>query len=940
MQIQPGVNQGSPSGIANGARVDDRRPTSTVIANGQSDYFNNQLIDGLDNNEREQGFIAVHPSIDAIAEVKVDTNVFSAEVGRSAGAVVNIITKSGTNAYHGTVYEYFRNDIFDARSYFARVGITPKPEYRQNQFGGSIGGPIIKNKTFFFADAEDNRQIIGNAPTLQTVPTLYEEQHPGDFTDIKGPFAAPAALDKVGLAYFKLFPAPNVPGATTANNYASSTTRPQYTFSADGRIDHHFNNGDTLFGRYSYNNVNTLTASALPPATIGTQVVQTAGGGPFISKAHGVALNYVHLFTPNLVLELKTGYTRIDIESLNANHGVNASDLVGLINGNTPLAAQTTGLTPVVFQAGGYAGLGDGLNLPIIDLNNTFQYLGSVSYTHGPHNLKFGEQLTRRQLNYFQSTAPIGYAAFAATTGNALEDLLLGKPLGYTRSNNLFGPGYRAWENSVYAQDDWRVNSRLTLNLGVRYDFYPPFTEAHNRYSNFDYTTLTIIQGSQDPHIGIATNYANVAPRVGFSQSLSDKAVIRGGFGISFYPLATAGQIQSPNPPYQYSNTCLPCTTFVWPILPVPVPSSATSPAGQLRYETKDFNTAYTDQFNLTFQQQFGQNVFTLSGVGELTRHLLFQPYINIPNPNGPYPNVATQGPPKAAPLLTAAQLPAVGLVQENSGQGVSNYFALQSVIARRFSKGFALNANYTWARGLSDAVSSSSRLAGTGLIATNPGYDYGNSSVDIRHRVAINVNYQLPFGENAQGARALLLKGWAANSIAFWQTGQTFTVVNSFTNKNGLAQINLPQTTTDRPSVTGTNYKTDSQALTGWLNLNAFMPQDAGTAGNEASGQFYGPHTRRVDLSMFKTVNLPEKMSLQFRAECYNISNTPNFAVPNSTISNWNPGPGHTATTPISVVGLLPGDVPQPGHSFGTITSVAANVNPRQFQFALKLLF
>ena len=248
VQIQPGVNAGSPAAISSGARPDDRRLTSTISANGQNDLYNNEMIDGIDNNEREQGVIGVRPSIDAIAEVKVDTNSFSAEEGRDAGAVVNVITKSGTNKFHGSLYEFFRNDVFNARDFNAKTGSTSKPEYRQNQFGGSIGGPIFKDKTFFFGDVEDNRLVQGQTSVL-TVPTLYEEQHPGDFTDIGGlPPIVPNT--PTGLDYFKLFPAPNatgtVVGGVPTNNYDSVVSNTQFTLTADARIDHHFNNGDQV----------------------------------------------------------------------------------------------------------------------------------------------------------------------------------------------------------------------------------------------------------------------------------------------------------------------------------------------------------------------------------------------------------------------------------------------------------------------------------------------------------------------------------------------------------------------------------------------------------------------------------------------------------------------------------------------------------------------
>lgn len=536
-------------------------------------------------------------------------------------------------------------------------------------------------------------------------------------------------------------------------------------------------------------------------------------------------------------------------------------------------------------------------------------------------------------------------------TGNAVEDLLTGFPFGYQRGNTLVEPGYRASEYAGYVQDDWRVTHSLTLNLGLRYDVYAPLSEAHNRYANFEYDTATnngaIILGSQDSHIGVNTNYKDFAPRVGFSQSVGNKTVVRGGFGIGYYPLAIQNQIQAANPPYEFTTSCsLPtCYYGAWPTLPVPTASSTTNLSGSLTYLTKDFNTAYVQQFNLTVQRQIGANVITVGGVGELGRHQLFQPYVNIPKPNGPYPNVATQGPTAAPALLTASTLPNVDKIQMDAPWATSNYYAFQAVFARRFTKGLSLNANYTLAHGLSDAVSGSAGGTDTGQIATDPHYDYGNSGVDIRHRFSANWNYKLPFGEKAYGWRALVVKGWESNFIIFWQSGNSFGVTDNFANKNGLTQINLPGITGqyggDRPNlVSGKSFRASGGGLNNWLNLAAFTPQAAGTAGNERSGALYGPHTRRADMSVFKNFNVTEKISAQFRAEAYNISNTPNFYVPGSAISSWTEGPGHTTSTPISAVGLLPGDVPTSAGGFGVISSTSPGVNPRQFQFALKLLF
>ena len=303
--IQAGVNQGPPNAISSGTRPDDRRQTSTVSANGQSDLFNNEMIDGMDNNEREQGFIGVRPSIDAIAEVKVDTNTFTADTGRDAGAVVNIITKTGTNAYHGSAYEFFRNDIFDATSYGFGNNL-PKSEYRQNQFGGSVGGPIRKNKTFFFADAEDNRVIQGLPTTLYTVPTCLERGLASDcntptgvydFTD-NGGSAIPTGRCERGrnsLPWVVSVAKRRRGRSESRTTIASGPNQTQYAFSTDGRIDQNFNNGDKLFGRYSYNDVSTIAPGAFPDVTEAGLTISPGGvpfgfAGPSVTKAQNVQI--------------------------------------------------------------------------------------------------------------------------------------------------------------------------------------------------------------------------------------------------------------------------------------------------------------------------------------------------------------------------------------------------------------------------------------------------------------------------------------------------------------------------------------------------------------------------------------------------------------------------------------------------------------------------
>jgi hypothetical protein len=485
------------------------------------------------------------------------------------------------------------------------------------------------------------------------------------------------------------------------------------------------------------------------------------------------------------------------------------------------------------------------------------------------------------------------------------------------------------WEPNAYAEDDWRVTPSLTINLGVRYDLFTPITEAHGRYANFDSPTLTLITGSQDPNIGIHSAKKNIAPRIGFSQSIGASTVLRGGYGISYYPTQSNLSIELANPPYSYQSECIGVACIGSP-LPIPVPPSTTDLSGSLSYAPSNLNTSTLQMYNLAVQHDFRGNVLTVAYVGELARHVMTEPVVNLPTPNGPYPT-ASPAPPPA--LLTAIALPNVGQVQGFLPNASSNYNALQLIFERRLTHGLAFNTNYTWAHGLTNGLGGSSPNAGQFLLPSNPSYDYGNSSSDVRQRWATSLTYDLPFGKSSHGATAVLLKGWSVNLIDYWQTGLPFTVVDSVENPYGLAQINLPNIQTDRPDVTGAPLYPSHKTLTEFFNIAAFTPQRAGTAGNEHYDQLYGPHQRRADVSLFKSFELPHAIAVQFRAEAYNITNTPNFLPPGAAISAF--------AQPINpLVGPVPGDTPTNAGGFGTITQTTPNANPRQFQFALKILF
>jgi hypothetical protein len=672
-QTVPGVTEGPPTGIGSGNKPDDRRQTSSVSVNNQSDEINNHLIDGADNIERLTGVIGVRPSVDAIQEVKILTNNFTAESGRAAGAVINIITKSGTNNFHGSLYEYFRNDVLNAYSYQFGQHFK-KPELRQNQFGGSVGGPIIKDRTFFFADLELFRLVAGSQPGSTPVPTLYEQQHPGDFSD-NGKAADSACptnttlssqitgcayradgthyanniiptsdIDPVGLLYFKLYPAPN----SGANSDSGSGVRVQNSSVYDVRIDHKISNADQIFGRYSENRVTSTTPPPiLPIATVaGLKIDPQTGFAGFVPQtSRNIQLNYSHTFTPQLLLLLGTGWTYINNISRPSNDGLNPNTAFGQPGIN--FDQYTSGLGPV--NPAGLTGLGNGGTfLPLQDRDNTYQLNGSLFYSHGNHAFKVGSAAIRRDAYNQQNIS--GEGAFTMQAGGPA--LLTGIFSNVSRNNNLLIPTYRYWEWSAFAQDDWHILPKLTLNLGVRYDIFTPKVEHHNRIANFDPINAALVQAGINGvsrSAGVNTDHSNFAPRVGFAYTVTPSTVIRGGFGMAFFPTDFASAPNLKTQPFVVTfGSCASSAYGSVAACPapysrlkngLPVPGSIDSrltsptcvvsatvpqcfPIGIPSSIIFNYRNAYLEQYNLTVQQQIGQNTLTLSYVGNQGRHM------------------------------------------------------------------------------------------------------------------------------------------------------------------------------------------------------------------------------------------------------------------------------------------------------------------------------
>ncbi len=909
VQLVPGAFEGVANSLASGTRPDERRQTSAVSINGAMDNQNNQLIDGMDNNERAIGTVGVKPSIDAIAEVKVQTNMYTAEVGRTAGGVVNIITKSGTNEYAGSAYEFARNDRFDARNFFATSGA--KPKFTQNQYGGSLGGPIIRDRTFFFADYEGLYSTQG-VTTVTTVPTA--KMRAGDFSELSAviydptlsprvPFAGnvipSARLDPIALKYLALYPQPTTGGLS--NNYTGTRDRTQDSKTTDLRVDHSFSTNTRLFGRYSYNKVDTFTAPVFPAVN---GVEPGGNNGSFPGKnntsAHNAGASYMHVFDSSTVAEVKANYLKVSIASYGLNYGNNVSASFGLPNINVD--SLTSGLTPLTLT--GYAGMGDATFLPLIQVDNTSQVSGSLTKILGAHSIKVGAGFINRNFTVYQSNQPLGSITFnssltsngSGSGGDAIASFLLGYPQSESRTVSLFYPHYNTKEPFGYVQDDWRATSRLTINMGVRYDIFTPYTEQDNHLVNVDLTNSKILVAGQNgvsATAGIKTDYSNVAPRFGFSLTLPWQMVARGGYGLSYYPGNYMSQSFLKSPPF--TSSFGPVTSdgasggipnlFFDNGLPLPVATSIAVPSGTFQAEVLDFKNTRVQQYNVIVEKEISGNVIGAGYVGSKGDHLT-QYIANVDLA----PAAAGTIQPRRAYAATLPNVSSIPLISSNFD---STYNAMQLVFTRRQRNGLTFSSNYTLAHSVN------TNLAPWDVTVLER-YD---SAFDIRHRVVFSANYELPFFKNAQGVTHGVLGGWQINGVAYWQTGLPFTVTN------GTARSNTGGT--DRPNQIS-DPVLSNPTVQAWFDPNAFVAQPINTAGNTGNNSLHGPPQRRLDLSLFKNLELHGDLRLQLRAEVYNVTNTPSFGLPNSSFG--------TA-------------------GFGSITNTANNI-PRQMQFAVKVLF
>jgi hypothetical protein len=927
--------------LAPGAFVPQRMNTiwndQFVAINGNRAMQNTFLLDGVNNNTTDNSNPAILPPPDAIAEFKVQTNAMSAEFGRSAGGAINVSIKSGSNGFHGNAFEFMRNQAVDANAFF-NSGRT-KPKFLQNQFGGTLGGPIQKDKAFFFVDYQGTRLRNGHTDVV-TVPT--PDQRTGDFSNdanrifdpmtsrpnpagagfIRDPFPGniipDARISPVAKKVIALYPLPQIAGARV-NNFIGNGVQQSDTNQFDVRVDQRISQHDSMFARASVTLADHINPGSLVSVASGSFRFPSNGGTP----GRGAAYGYTHVFTPRLLNEFRAGFARLAWFGQVWNPSQRGADLLGIPG--VPQTSQTFGLPN--FTIAGDEFLGDQGLLPVKRGKNVFNFLDNLSYTLGRHALKMGVDLRRTQFNINQPGGPRGQFTFdgvftrqpatPAGTGIGAADLLLG----YADTANISNSvtiGVRIHSYSGFFMDDWKVTNKLTLNVGVRYDVVTPPVEVKDRQLTFDFSKNQVVfakPGSYRDRAFTDVKLDSFAPRIGLAYSLTPTTVLRGGYGI-FWAFEDNGTFNPAfNFPFRFnaafpSDQINPSTAIR---LDTGFPASALTvfvPANQtLGVRDGNLRPAYVQQWNYTLERQFKSYLLSASYVGNKGTHLARQVQRNQPVPG---PGAVNDRRPVAG----------YGNINTVESSGNSIYHGLLTKVEKRFASGVSFLMSYTFSKAIEDsgspALDSTSAGSDQPMDPRNLRLDRGLSPNDVRHRFVYSYIYELPFGKGKRFLNAapkgldLILGGWQVNGVTSLQSGRHITVVNS---------VDASNTGTSNPranQLRDYHLPKSQRTLQQFIDTSAFAVQPIYTYGNAGRNSVEGPGQVNFDFSAFKNFRLnPDAKGhfrpdeIQFRSEFFNILNTPQFFIPNRTLG-----------------------VPQ----FGSITDVVNNA--RQIQFALKFIF
>jgi hypothetical protein len=902
--LQPGVR---PTSAGLTVQNNFRRVGQNYEVNGMRPESNTFLVDGMRNINRMDGGYAYRPPADSMAEFRILTTTAPAEFGGTSGGITTIVTRSGTNQVHGTAYEFLRNDALDANNYFA----PRKEELKQNQFGGTIGGPMVHNHAYFFAYYEglrDNQDITHGV----VVPTVDERG--GDFSadapilldSTKAPYGNDLSgqINAITAKYFQFFPTPNTPENP---HLAQTSNLSQYNSNQGGaKADWLLRNADVLSARYSY----STTGLQSPYSELGADVPGFPVG--YYANTHLGGLTETHTFSPHTVLTANVSFFRNHV-ILDQRQSGFSPESFGF--GYSSTWSSATGAPLIMTQ--GYSNVGDPVINPRDSTQNDYAVSANLAHTQGKHVTSYGGQFRRMQLNGYQANFASGTFSFTVQgyTNNSLANFLLGKPDIFTQAGGDFTRDLRGWELGSYAQDEYRISSRLTLSYGVRYEITTPFRDIHNRMMEFSpghqsavYPTAPnglLFPGDSGVPDTIAPIFkSDWAPRIGFAWNPlgNSRTVIRSAYGI-FYD----GLLNGVGMPFRATSAALPQTvvrtltgyTKINYANPLGTVSNPFAP-GQVALPASTFTIdpglrpPYAQDWNFTIDQSLGKQNLSVGYIGSKGTRMprLVEANPAVYEPGATFANSPRRRVYSGCTLTTGTcTLGTAGLVEGNAN---STFHSAQVSLTRRGSPDLNYTLAYTFSKDLD--YSSSLHMSGPAPwlvlgeldIAQNNqdlSAEHGRSLFDSRHRFAGSVTYAVPFAHTLTGVSRTLLDGWQFNALLAVNSSTPFTVYDSANVSLQAPHPGVSGMFGDRPNVVGNPNKGAPHKVSQWVSPSALQRldpvADAGKFGNEGRNSVDGPAYGSLDASLDKNFAIREKAKFQLRAESFNVTNHANFIPP-----------------------------------------------------------
>ena len=890
--LLPGVVTVNPGSFTNVRNFGAGRP----YVNGNREQTNNYMVDGVDMNESIDNLVAYQPSPDALAEISVETNNYAADTGNVAGAVISNVIKSGSNVVRGNVFEFYRNSDFDANTWDNNRSNAPKAQRKQHIYGGTLGGPLKKNKLFIFGDYQGTKFDAPGSETVSVAPgewrngdlstavaTIRDPQTGLAFSGNQVPVARISPIARAILSNTSLYPLPNRNVGGVSGNFVGDALTTTRAHQGDVRVDWNVTANDKVFGRLSLSKYESSNDKRPFPLLLGSLT-----DSPF----RNVAFNWNRVFTSSLVNEVLVGFNQIKIVT-------KALDWAGIGNANATFGIAggqpIPGLSSIGW-GGGLTAVGAGAS-DTDTLDRTYQFNDKVTWMKGDHALKIGGQLlhyTQRRF-YAGNNGLLGLFTYGgAFSGFPFSDFLLDQVATKGRGSNSEPWTHLHNRIALYVQDDYKITQAVTLNLGMRWAYTQPVVEADNRQANFSLTTgqeVIAKDGDRESRALYQPYKKGFEPRLGVAWRPDDRWVLRGGYGISQYMEGTGANLRLPlNPPFFFESAVTYDATTGGGSLASGFADlrPLDQPSGQVRAWDPNLRPQFTQQWNVFGEYLVRPSVTANVGyVGHRATHLVTPVEGNQP--------LAGRGDPSTwAPLQTRRPLfataPLITNISTTASRGRSNYNGLQASLRQRTTRGLEYLASYT----LGSAKANQLGYYGSGgftaaegtywMNAYDPELNYGPAFFDVRHNFVLSANYAFPFGRDNQASSvtSAVLGGWRISGIFQARTGFPITILD------GAGSSLQAVRGGERPNCIGDATPAD-QTLNRWLDINAFARAPRGTWGNCGVGTARAPGYRNLDMALSKRFALGGPRQAEFRAEAFNLTNKPNFRNPARDINSPN---------------------------------------------------